>query len=334
SQQPVYPTAIFNLVVFRAVSSFQVARRARSRIGEERSASLEERRTKHRKLRIETMARRDLVISFKHIVLFCSILCLVSSINLQNLATFKPRTTRPTTAAPSTNTSTAASIVTPGEGVALYRLTTNNGATCILLKTDALVEVKFKAHGIEETGDAYIPEKTTIDGNCQYEDSATMTISWSEYVLFWEFAKTPGGERWYVNNIELTVGTSIPAYHNIRAHGSHFKLVHNQMLFPTPVGKSYSCDESIVQLVSKDPQGQAQGLTGTLYLRAFQLQPFMYKGSNFGQAFECNAQLGFRDETAPIAVGSTLAIAVLMTVTGYGIFRYFKIKKVQYNTME
>lgn len=106
------------------------------------------------------------------------------------------------------------------------------------------------------------------------------------------------------------------------------------MLFPTPVGKSYSCDESIVQLVPKDPESKVQGLSGTLYLRAFQLQPFMYKGSNFGQPFECNAQLGFRDETAPIAVGSTLAIAVLMTVTGYGIFRYFKIKKVQYNTME
>lgn len=116
--------------------------------------------------------------------------------------------------------------------------------------------------------------------------------------------------------------------------GSHFKLVHSQMLFPTPVGKSYSCAESIVQLVSKDPEGQAQGLSGTLYLRAFQLQAFMYKDSNFGQSFECNAQLGFRDETAPLAIGSTLAIAVLMTVTGYGIFRYFKVKKVQYNTME
>lgn len=42
----------------------------------------------------------------------------------------------------------------------------------------------------------------------------------------------------------------------------------------------------------------------------------------------------FRDETAPIAVGSTLAIVVLCTITGYGAFRYFKIKKVQYDTME
>lgn len=74
-------------------------------------------------------------------------------------------------------------------------------------------------HGVEETGDAYIPEKTIVDGDCQYGDSASMRISWSEYVLFWEFAKTPGGDTWYVSNIELTVGTSLPAYHTIRAHG-------------------------------------------------------------------------------------------------------------------
>lgn len=42
----------------------------------------------------------------------------------------------------------------------------------------------------------------------------------------------------------------------------------------------------------------------------------------------------YRSETAPIAVGSTFAIVVLVTVTGYGVYRYFKIKKVEYGTME
>ena len=116
--------------------------------------------------------------------------------------------------------------------------------------------------------------------------------------------------------------------------GDTFTLVHEHMLFPTPVGKSFSCNEFVVKLVPKDKDFPAQGLRGTLYLRALQLQPFMYKSSNFEAAFECSSQLGFRDETAPIAVGSTLAIAVLITVTGYGVFRYFKVKNVQYNTME
>ncbi|GJQ77813.1 hypothetical protein Trydic_g16070 [Trypoxylus dichotomus] len=278
------------------------------------------------------MARRGFVISLKYILLFCSLLCLVSPINLQDPSTDSPRTTRSNTTAPSTTTSVSPSIFTPELGVALYKLTTNNGATCILFKTDSLVEVIFKEHGEDEIEHAYIPDNVIIAGNCQYEDSATMTISWSEYVLFWEFAKTPDGDHWYVSNIELTVGTSIPIYYNLRTHGSHFKLVHNQMLFLTPLGKSYSCDESIVRLISKDPEGQAQDLKGALYLRALQLQPFMYKGSNFGPPFECNAQLERRDGTAPIVVGSTLAIAVLMTITGYIIFRYFKTKRVKYNS--
>jgi hypothetical protein len=52
--------------------------------------------------------------------------------------------------------------------------------------------------------------------------------------------------------------------------------------------------------------------------------------------YECSpgGGLAFRDETAPIAVGSTLAVVVLLTVTGYGVYRYVKIKKVQYDTME
>lgn len=105
------------------------------------------------------------------------------------------------------------------------------------------------------------------------------------------------------------------------------------MLIPTPVGKSYTCKEVDVEL-STDEEENPQALRGSVLLRLLQVQPFMYKGDNFEEAFECKAEKQYRDETAPIAVGSTLAIAVLMTITGYGIFRYFKIKNVQYNTME
>lgn len=106
------------------------------------------------------------------------------------------------------------------------------------------------------------------------------------------------------------------------------------MLFPTPVGRSYECGESIVTLVSTPSEGGPQNVTGTLFLRQFQVQPFMFKSEQFEQSFTCSNQRSYRDETAPIAVGSTLAIAVLGIITGYGAFRYFKIKKVQYNTME
>lgn len=116
--------------------------------------------------------------------------------------------------------------------------------------------------------------------------------------------------------------------------GSTFKLSHSTTIFHTPVGRSYSCPEASVLMTSTPEDGGPQNVTGTLLLRDFQLQPFMFKSSNFEQEFTCSSQRSFRDETAPIAVGSTLAIAVLGIITGYGAFRYFKIKKVQYNTME
>lgn len=53
------------------------------------------------------------------------------------------------------------------------------------------------------------------------------------------------------------------------------------------------------------------------------MQSFMYKSSNtWGPTFQCSATGTYRDETAPIAVGSTLAVATVCTVVGYGLWRY------------
>lgn len=63
------------------------------------------------------------------------------------MATQKPRHTKYSSSTPAPAASGALitpdnPIVTPGQGIALYRLNTNNGATCILLKSDALIEVR------------------------------------------------------------------------------------------------------------------------------------------------------------------------------------------------
>lgn len=105
------------------------------------------------------------------------------------------------------------------------------------------------------------------------------------------------------------------------------------MLIPTPTGKSFTCSEYVFDLNPEPNNNLPKRINGKLFLRFLQLQPFMYKGHEFGPEYDCNNEVTIRDETAPIAVGSTLAIAVLATVTGYGAYRYFKVKKVQYNTM-
>ena len=139
------------------------------------------------------------------------------------------------------------------------------------------------------------------------------------------------------------------------------------MLFPTPVGKSYKCSEDIV-IEMKD-----ENLLAKISLRQLKMQPFIFKKDDFGpgevsiilikeheciwncltdnsqasliRLFVCFKQFSefvcspggaksYRDETAPIAVGSTLAVITLLTVAGYGVYRYMKVKKVQYDAME
>lgn len=115
---------------------------------------------------------------------------------------------------------------------------------------------------------------------------------------------------------------------------SPIKLYHRKMLIPTPVGKSFVCKDIDVPLEPDDEDHLPPDIHGTLLLRSLQVQPFMYKREDFEEAFECKSQKSFRDETAPVVVGSTLAVAVLLTISGYGVYRYFRVKNVQYNTME
>ncbi|XP_054005706.1 uncharacterized protein LOC128890832 isoform X2 [Hylaeus anthracinus] len=217
----------------------------------------------------------------------------------------------------------------------LYRLDGSNGQACILLQVDALITVKYRTKlGEDRESSIYVPDNAIVTGNCNSETTVTMSLKWDAFVLSWSFAKTPGGERWYVEKIELTYNSSDRHFEHIDEPNRTIRLStgqkHAAMLFPTPVGKSYSCtDEKIIPLT--DGKNHASVL-----LRDMKLQPFKFKNNEFATEFSCTSlgARGFRDETAPVAVGSTLAAAVLLTITGYAAYRYFKVKKVKYDTME
>ncbi|XP_050584178.1 uncharacterized protein LOC126919260 isoform X2 [Bombus affinis] len=230
----------------------------------------------------------------------------------------------------STTTHRSSSVEQP-----LYRLDGNNGQACILLQVDALITVKYRTKkGEDDEANIYVPTDATVTGNCDNENTVTMLLKWDAYILSWSFAKTPGGERWYVEKIELTYNSSDRHFVNIDQPNKTIRLStgqkHSSMLFPTPVGKSYACsEETEVQLT--DGKNHA-----IVLLRDMKLQPFKFKNNEFAVEFSCTSlsARGFRDETAPVAVGSTLAAAVLLTITGYAGYRYFKVKKVKYDTME
>ncbi|KAJ8959372.1 hypothetical protein NQ318_022058 [Aromia moschata] len=131
-----------------------------------------------------------------------------------NQGTSKPRTTKfSATTDSGTDSQVSPSITTKANsGLAIYRYT-KAGATCILLKTDAVVEVYYKLHTLDEKVSSFIPEKPLIEGDCN-EDSSFMRISWTGYSLVIYFSKTPGGERWYISKLKLIVSPDLLEFHN------------------------------------------------------------------------------------------------------------------------
>ncbi|KAL1124795.1 hypothetical protein AAG570_001416 [Ranatra chinensis] len=228
---------------------------------------------------------------------------------------------------------------TSGDGDnVIYRLNSEGGNTCILLRVDAIVSFKYTTKlNQRQESDIFIPNSATVDGDCTGDDQQTLILKWKSFVLIWSFRKTPGGERWYVDKIELKYDTTDHIFEHIKDKGRSYTLTksssHNQLLLPTPVGYSYWCDREIdIQLTNT----KQTDTTATLLLRDLTIEPFIFKNDEFGVGYKCSA-IGagsFRSETAPFIVGSTLAAVCLFTVAGYGIYRYIKIKKVQYDTME
>uniref|UniRef100_A0A336LR72 CSON012856 protein n=1 Tax=Culicoides sonorensis TaxID=179676 RepID=A0A336LR72_CULSO len=217
----------------------------------------------------------------------------------------------------------------------LYRLNNNNGVTCILIRTDALLSITYrdKTREIKEA-DTYLPDQVKISGVCD-EDESRMSMTWKNFTLTLFFAKTPGGERWYLVNSEVRYSTSNPLFEHIDKYGIDVTLVSDksQLLFPTPVGKSFTCPKETIIPLTGDSSDRS-GHTAKLYLREIQMQAFMFKKANvWGPEFECSATGTYRDETAPLFTGLTLAFAVAGVIAGYGIWRYLKIKKFQYGTM-
>lgn len=138
--------------------------------------------------------------------------------------------------------------------------------------------------------------------------------------------QSSGGEGWYINLFELTYSSSNWLFEHPDRPGLDVKLTspaQTPMYFPTPVGKSYLCDkEQTVIMYAPHDSGDQSGHIAKLYLRDMHMQSFMFKDNGkWGPSFHCSATGSYRDETAPLAVGTALAIAVLLTISGYGGWR-------------
>ncbi|CAK1595094.1 unnamed protein product [Parnassius mnemosyne] len=272
--------------------------------------------------------------------IFCLLLviCSVQSLQLDSQAsTRRPRVTKysKTTLTPggSTDSVTERSLLT-----ATYRLLGGGGETCILLTVDALLDISYLTK-LNERADAntFVPNNANVAGVCKEGDAETLVLSFKEFSLEWSFAKTPGGERWYADSIRLTYNSSSRILEHAAQQGRRVTLSTGSraLLFPTPVGKSFFCpDETIIELTELDTNSNIAH-RAKLYLRQMRLQAFMFKrDGEFGPPWHCSDSARTRSEAVPVAVGAALAIATAGTLVGYAIWRYLKVKKVQYDTME
>ncbi|XP_059480643.1 lysosome-associated membrane glycoprotein 5 [Neocloeon triangulifer] len=221
----------------------------------------------------------------------------------------------------------------PEGGTAIYRQYAKDGTVCTLIRTDGLLTFTYVDKIKEKTEtDVYLPNEVTVSGHCHLEDSSLLTMRWKSYILNWFFMKTPGGERWYLDRLEVKFNTSEKKFEHYPKPGRAVRLSTPAKvgLFPTPVGKAYECnEEETIQLEG------GKDISASILLRDLKIQPFIFKGDDFGPEFICQpGAKSYRDERAPLAVGTTLAVVTLLTVAGYGVYRYIKIKKVQYDNVE
>ncbi|XP_063370569.1 uncharacterized protein LOC134658832 isoform X2 [Cydia amplana] len=266
------------------------------------------------------------------------LVCSVQGLQLDSQAsTRRPRVTKysRTTVAPggTTEAVTERSLLT-----STYRLQGSGGETCILLTVDALLDISYLTK-LNERADAnaFVPNNANVGGVCKEGDAEQLVISFKDFALEFSFAKTPGGERWYSGNIKLSYNSSARILEHAAKQGRRVVLTTDSrnLLFPTPVGKSFFCPEETVIELTEDDTSPATAHKAKLYLRQMRLQAFMFKrDGEFGPPWHCSDSARARSETAPVAVGAALAIATAGTLVCYAIWRYLKVKKVQYDTME
>lgn len=102
----------------------------------------------------------------------------------------------------------------------LYRLNSTYGATCILIRTDGLLSVQYRDKLNEDKeADTFLPDDPELFGDCTDADISSITLKFKGFVLKMVFKKTPGGERWYVSNVELQYSSSNTVFEHIDRPG-------------------------------------------------------------------------------------------------------------------
>lgn len=176
-----------------------------------------------------------------------------------------------------------------------------------------------------------------------------LVVTWSSsFQLCFYISKDEN--QWSLDQIVFAFNTSeVPlgiVKSELRTFGSEANALSD---LKAPLGSFYRCfSPKPISLLPLDGdsvvlgQNKSQNIQdkATLSLSNFELQPFLGDLKEFGEEVVCREDVitkrhrRRRDSSVTIAVGSSLAVISVVTVMGYAIFRYVKIKAVGYDTMK
>ncbi|XP_069939243.1 lysosome-associated membrane glycoprotein 1-like [Cherax quadricarinatus] len=169
-----------------------------------------------------------------------------------------------------------------------------------------------------------------VSGMCDRVGQVSqMDVSWSSYVLSLRFGLDDLSDSWFVSRFSLTYNLTDPDFTDAAPGGGEVTVASkdDQKYWRTNNEKSFRC-LLLHDVILTDKLNN----TATLHFDEVRVQAFC-KEDTFREPKHCIHRV-HRDELVPVTVGAALAGSTLLTVIGYAIFRYFKVKKVQYDTME
>jgi len=203
---------------------------------------------------------------------------------------------------------------------------------CILMRINVTIAIE-RQRTANKKYLVDIPRTADVKGKCGSGSDSEMILKWGTFQLNWHFQKSHVSDAWYVDRIILSYNTAEKVFNDPEGVGE-VQEIQSPSSFTqwlTPIGQAYSCGiTQDIKLLDIKKNRRV-----TLTLRQIRIQPFAsMTRRQYGDAFVCPEEAGRRDETVPIAVGSTLALVVLITIGAYAGYRYFKVKKIEYDTME
>ncbi|CAN8031143.1 unnamed protein product, partial [Ixodes persulcatus] len=185
-----------------------------------------------------------------------------------------------------------------------------------------------------------MPETAKSKGICASDDQEpVLELTWPVFRFILMFSRTPAVNdkgSWKVSGLEIQFNTNSPFFPGATNPGKRTaRTGDNVTLFETPMGESYFCPTPKLVALT-DSRG---GRKVAVQFKDLRIQAYEFQGT-YGPAHRCSqvrmagVQDPFpQDETVPIVVGSTLAVAAVAVVVGYALYRSVFVRRVDYNTM-